>query len=164
MELIAEREALAEFELDAAARIGGLEADHVPLHRAALGRATADDAADAVLGHKVKGAVGAALDRLPAFDGQTLGGGHQRDFLQRVAAIRHFRRDRVELAFMRKRLPLESLEQDLHAFFEHLAVGILVEEWGAEGLDLAGVIAPPDPKNDPPAGQDVSQRIVFGET
>ena len=65
---------------------------------------------------------------------------------------------------MRKRLPLESLEQDLHAFFEHLAVGILVEEWGAEGLDLTGVIAPPDPKNDPPPGQDVGHRIVFGET
>ena len=31
------REALAEFELDAATRVGGLEPDHVPLHRAALG-------------------------------------------------------------------------------------------------------------------------------
>jgi hypothetical protein len=37
VELEAKREALAEFELDAATRVGGLEPDHVPLHRAALG-------------------------------------------------------------------------------------------------------------------------------
>ena len=42
MELVAEREALAEFELDAAAFIGLLEADRVPLDRAAFGRAAAD--------------------------------------------------------------------------------------------------------------------------
>src|SRR5205814_7577727 len=87
VELIAEREALAEFELDAAARISGLEADHVPLHRAALGRAAADDPADAVLGHEVKGAVRAALDRLPAFHGQRLGCEPPRYSLKRSAAI-----------------------------------------------------------------------------
>ena len=64
---------------------------------------------------------------------------------------------------MRKRLPLESLEQDLNAFFEHLAVGILVEEWGAEGLDLTGVIAAPDAKDEPPAGQDVGHRVILGD-
>jgi hypothetical protein len=42
VELVAEREALAQFEVDAAALIGGLEAEHVPLDRAALGRAAAD--------------------------------------------------------------------------------------------------------------------------
>src|SRR5207247_8237689 len=107
-----EREALAEFELDAAARIGGLKPEHVPLYRAALGRTAADDAVDAVLGHEIEGAVGAALDRLPAFDRQALRRRHQGDLLQRVAAIRHLRRDRVEFSFMRERLPLERLEQD----------------------------------------------------
>src|SRR5438445_115949 len=67
-----QRKALAELELDAAARIGGLEADHVPLDGAALGGAATDDAADAVLGHEVEGPLRAALDRLPAFDRQAL--------------------------------------------------------------------------------------------
>src|SRR5215831_16870527 len=68
VKLEAQRKPLAELELDAAARIGGPEADHVPLDGAALGRAAADDAADAVLGHEVEGPLRAALDRLPAFD------------------------------------------------------------------------------------------------
>jgi hypothetical protein len=46
---------------------------------------------------------------------------------------------------------------------EHLAVGVLVDQWIAEGLDLAGMIAAPDTEDDPPAGQDVGHRIVFGE-
>ena len=44
MELIAERQPLAEFELDAVALIGLLEADHVALDGAAFGRAAADHA------------------------------------------------------------------------------------------------------------------------
>src|SRR6516162_138585 len=68
VKLEAQRKPPAELELDAAARIGSLEADHVPLDGAAPGRAAADDAADAVLGHEVEGPLRAALDRLPAFD------------------------------------------------------------------------------------------------
>ena len=44
VELVAEREALAEFELDAAPRVSRLETEHVPFDRAAFGRAAADDA------------------------------------------------------------------------------------------------------------------------
>src|SRR5262249_10223132 len=43
VKLEAQRKPLAELKLDAAARIGGPEADHVPLDGAALGRAAADD-------------------------------------------------------------------------------------------------------------------------
>ncbi len=68
MELIAECEPLAQFELDPAPGISLLEADHVPLDRTAFGRAAADHAADAIFGHKIEGALGAALERLPAFD------------------------------------------------------------------------------------------------
>src|SRR5215831_3820978 len=31
------------------------------------------------------------------------------------------------------------------------------------GLDLAGAIAVPDAKDDPPAGQDVDHRVILGE-
>jgi hypothetical protein len=41
-------------------------------------------------------------------------------------------------------LPFEGLEQDLAAFLEHLAVGLLVEQRRAKGFDLAGVVAAPN--------------------
>src|SRR6516165_2788064 len=41
----------------------GSVAEHVPLDRAAFGRPAADYAADAILRHKLEGALGAALDR-----------------------------------------------------------------------------------------------------
>ena len=151
VELVAERQPLAEFELDAAPGVSRLEAEHVPLDRAAFGRAAADHAADAVFRHELEGALGAALDRLPAFDRQPLRRRHQGDLLERVAAIRHLGRDRVVLALVRERLALERLEQDLDALLEHLAVGILVDERRAEGLDLTGVVAAPDAEDDPPA-------------
>jgi hypothetical protein len=81
VELIAERQPLTQFELDATAGIGLLKADHVPLDRTALGRASADHAADAVFRHEVEGALGAALDRLPALDRQPLGRRDQGDLL-----------------------------------------------------------------------------------
>src|SRR5262249_60775169 len=90
-----------------------------------------------------------ALYRLPAFDRQPLRRRHERDLFQRIAAIRHLRRDRVVLALMRERLALEGLEQDLDAFLEHLAVGVLVEEWRAERLDFARVVAGPRAHDDP---------------
>ena len=77
----AERQALAEFEVDAAAGIGGLEPDHVSLDSTTFRRAAADDTANAVLGHKVEGALRTALDRLPAFDRQALGRRHQGNLL-----------------------------------------------------------------------------------
>jgi hypothetical protein len=64
---------------------------------------------------------------------------------------------------VRERLAFEGLEQDFDALLEHLAVGILVDEWRAEGLDLAGVVAAPDTEDDPPAGQDVGHRVILGE-
>src|SRR6266478_6454878 len=62
VELVAERQPLAQFELDAAPGVSRLEAEHVPFDRTALGRAAADHAADAVLGHEIEGALRSALD------------------------------------------------------------------------------------------------------
>ena len=65
VEVVAERQPLAQFELDPAPGLSRLEAEHVPLDRSALGRAAADHAADTVFRHKVEGALGAALDADP---------------------------------------------------------------------------------------------------
>jgi hypothetical protein len=101
-------------------------------------RPAAIHAAGAVLRHEIEGALRAALDRLSAFDREPLRCRHQCDFLQRIAAIRHLGRDRIELALVLERLALECLEQDLDALLEYLAVGILVDERRAEGLDFTG--------------------------
>jgi hypothetical protein len=58
---------------------------------------------------------------------------------------------------------LEGLEQDFDPLLEHLAVGVLVQQRRAEGLDLPGVVAAPDAEDDTPAGQDVGHRIILGE-
>ena len=65
VEVVAERQPLAPFEVDATAGVRHLETEHVPLDRSALGRAAADHAADTVFRHKVEGALGAALDADP---------------------------------------------------------------------------------------------------
>jgi len=63
VELVAERQPLAQFELDAAALVGLLEAEHVPLDRAAFGRPAADHAADAVFRHEISSAAPLAIDK-----------------------------------------------------------------------------------------------------
>src|SRR6516165_4070723 len=73
---------------------------------------------------------------LPAFDRQPLRRRNQGDLLQRITAIRHLGRDRVVFSVVRERLALEGLEQDLDALLEHLAVGVLDDERGAEGPDF----------------------------
>jgi len=65
VELVAERQPFAEFEADAALRVGRLETEHVPLDSTPFGRAAADHAADAVFRHELEGALGAALDADP---------------------------------------------------------------------------------------------------
>src|SRR5262249_59580720 len=114
---------------------------------AAGGGAAADDAADAVLGHEVEGPLRAALDRLPAFDRQALRRRHQRDLLERIAAIRHLRRDRIVLALVRKRLALERLEQDINAFLEQFAVGLLVPQPRPQPPHPPPPLPPPPPQH-----------------
>jgi hypothetical protein len=151
VELVAERQPLAEFELDAAPGVGRLEAEHVPLDRAALGRAAADHAADTVFRHELEGALGAALDRLPAFDRQPLRRRHQSDFLQGIAAIRHLRRGRVILALVREGLPSNALNRIsiLSSNISRLAFWSIS---GAPKVSISrGVVAAPDAEDDPPS-------------
>ena len=65
-------------------------------------RAAADRTLDVVLDHEVEPARRGADHRLPAFDRQMDRPRHQREFLQRVAAIRHLGRQRVVLALVRE--------------------------------------------------------------
>ena len=140
-----------------------LPVDNHLVHGAALGGAAPEHALDAVFGHELEGARGAALDWLPAFDGLAERPRHEGDVLQRVAAVRHFWRDRVVLALVAEAVVVERLEDDVDLLLEELAVAGLVAERRAEGLDLARVIAAPDTERDAPAGQDVRHRIVLGE-
>ena len=158
IEMEAETQPLAQFEMLAAPRMRLLPSEDDLVHRAALGRAAADQPLDPVLCHEVHGPRGAALNRLPALDREPQRPRHQRQLLERIAAIRHLRRQGVIFAAMRERLLVERLEDDVDLLFEELAVGRLVEQRRAEGFDLPRVIAAPDPENDAPAGQNVRCR------
>ena len=134
------------------------------VHGAALGHASSNDALYAVLDHEVQRPLRAALDWLPALDGQLARAGHQGKLLQRVAAIGHFRRQGVVLALVRPGLFVERLEDDFHLLFKQLPVGVLVLQGRTEALDLAGVVAATHAEYDAPAGQDVGGGVVFGQT
>ena len=88
---------------------------------------------------------------------------HQREFLQRIAAIRHLGRQRVVLAFVAERLLVERLEDDIDLFLEQLAVGRLVEQRRTERLHLARVIAAAEAEDHPAARQNVRHRVVLGQ-
>ncbi len=133
------------------------------MHRSALGRAAADQALDAVLGHEIERPLGPALNRLPAFDRQPQWSGHDGQLFEGVAAIGHLRRQGVVLALVRERLVVERLEDDVDLLFEQFAIGRLVEQWRAEGLDLAGMVAAPDAKRDASAAENVGGGIILGQ-
>src|SRR5262249_60837754 len=101
---------------------------------ATLVEPAAAGAAEAGRGLEVEGPLRAALDRLPAFDRQARRRRHQRDLLERIAAIRHLRRDRIVLTLVRERLALERLEQDINPFLEQFAVCLLVAQRPAPPL------------------------------
>ena len=67
------------------------------------------------------------------------------------------------LSLVRKRLVVERLEDDVDLFFEEFAIGRLVEQRRAEGLDLAGMVAAPDAKGDASAAQDVGGGVILGQ-
>ena len=128
-----------------------------------LGRGSQNHSLDAVLGHEVQAALGAADHRLPHLDRQIEGARHQGDVLQLIAAVRHFGRQGVVLAAVGERLLVERLHDDLELLLEQLAVGICVKHWCAEAFHLAGVVAAPHPEDDPTARQDVCHGEVLGQ-
>ena len=125
--------------------------------------ATADQPLDAVAHHEFDAAPAGADDRLPAFDRHVDRTWHQGQFLQLIAAIGDLGRQRVVLALMREGLVVEGLEEDLDLLLEQFAVGVLVDDRRAEGLDLAAVVAAADAEYGAPLGQDVGRRVILGE-
>ena len=121
-----------------------------------------DDPLEAHFRHIFEGS--SADDRLPDLHRPVDWPRHHGDFFQVVAAIRHWRWNRIVFSLIGEGLLIEALEDDLHLFFEELLVGIVVEHRRPERLDLARVIAAPHAENHPPAGEDVRHRKVFGET
>ena len=67
------------------------------------------------------------------------------------------------LAVVAEGLLVECLQDDLNLFFKKLSVGVLVDERGAECLDLPDLVAAADAKHQPAAGQDIAQRKVFSQ-
>ncbi len=115
---------------------------------------------EAVLRHHLDGL--AAGDRHPDVDRQVLRPRHQGDVLDGVAAILDRRRRLVVLALVVERLLVEAGQQELQLLLEQLAVLLGVEHRRAERLDLAGVVAAPDPHDDAAVGDDVGHRVVLG--
>ena len=68
------------------------------------------------------------------------------------------------LAVVREALVVERLEDDVDLLFEDLPVERLIHHDPAEGLDLPRVIAAPHPEAHATVGEDVSGRVVLGET
>src|SRR5207248_5239068 len=105
--------------------------------------------------HEVEPAPAVTDHRQPAFDRPVDRPRHQGQLLQLIAAIRHLRRQGVVLALMREALAVERFEQDLDLLLEEFAVGVLVADRRAEGLDLAAVIAAADAEHGAALGQQI---------
>src|SRR5439155_17612418 len=109
-------------------------------------RPAADGPFDAMLDHEIEPARIGADDRLPGLDWKMDRARHERQLFEVVTAIGDARRKGVVLALMGERFLVERLEDDLDLLFEQLAVRLLVQHRGAEGLDLARVITAADPE------------------
>ena len=162
VEVETEAQPLAQLDVLVKARVRLLPGEHDLVHGAALGRAAAHHALDAVLGHELERARRAALDRLPALDRQVERPRDEGQLLERIAAVGHLGRQGVVLALVREALLVERLEDDVDLLLEQLAVCVLVDERRAEGLDFAGVIAAAHAEYDAPAGQNVGDGVILG--
>ena len=119
-----------------------------------------DHCLDAALGDVVQGA--SAGNGLPDFHGPVDGTRHHSNFFEVVAAIGNGRGYGVVLALVAPGFLIERLEDDFHLFQEQFPVGVVVDDGGAEGFHLAGVVAAADAENHPPAGEDVGHGEVLG--
>ena len=67
------------------------------------------------------------------------------------------------LAVVAEGLLVEGLQDDLDLLFKKLAVGVLVDERRPKCLDLSGLVAAADAKDQPAASQDIAQGEVFSQ-
>src|SRR5262249_30801329 len=163
MEVEADAEPLAQLHLAPGPAIRVAIGLDDAAHGAALGHAASDEPLDAVPGHEIEATLGRALDRLPALDGMDRPG-YQREVLQIVPAGGDPRRDGVVLALVGERGVVERLEDDVDLLLEELAIGRLVEERSAEGVDLAGMVPTPDAEPHAAAREHVDGGEVLRQT
>ena len=71
--------------------------------------------------------------------------------------------DGVVFPLVAERVLVESLEDYLHLLFEEFFVGFVVDNRGAEGFDLSGMIAPAHAEDQPTSGHDVRHGEVLGQ-
>ena len=116
---------------------------------------------DALFGDEIDGA--AAGDGLPDVDRAVERAGDQRYVAELVTAVGDIGRDLVVLAVVAEGLLVEGLHDDVDLLLEQLAVGVLVQQGRAEGLDLAGLVATADAEDQTPAGQHIAHGEVLGE-
>src|SRR3984893_3015538 len=159
----AEAEPLAHFEVLTLPGVRLLPAEDDLVHGPAFGRAAAAQTPDAVFRHEVEGACRAALNRLPALAREPQRAGDNRQLLEGIAAVGHFRRQSVMLATMRERLFVERLEDDVDLFLEELAVGRLIEQRRSKRLHFPGMVPAADAENNAAAGKNVGRREIFGQ-
>jgi hypothetical protein len=67
------------------------------------------------------------------------------------------------LPAVRELVLVERLQNDLQLLLEEVAVRVLVEHRGAEGLQLPRLASPSDPAHDAAPGEDVGHRVVLGQ-
>ena len=124
--------------------------------------ASSDDAFDAVFGHEIEAALGCGHDGLPPLDG-VFRSWYEGDFFEFVSSVGDPWRDFVMLTVVRKGAFVEGLVHDLNLFFEEFAVGVLVDDWVAEGFDFSGVVSAADSEADAAVCEDVGGGVVFGK-
>src|SRR5262249_52297690 len=136
--------------------------DH-PVHSPTFGGTTAHHALDTVPGHKIHGALRAALNGLPALDWTPQRPGHESQLFEGIATVGNLGRQRVMFALMRERFFVKRLEDDLDLFLEEFTIGRLIEERRPKRFDLPRMIATSYPKNDAPTGEDIGRSKILGQ-
>ena len=116
-----------------------------------------------MLGHEIQSSGSGALNRLPALNWEIHGSRHQSYLLQLITAVGNPGGNGVVLALVGKRALIERFEDQLYLLLKQVTVGCLVQQRRAEGLNLAGVVAATNAKDNPAFGQDVRGGVVLGQ-
>ena len=128
-----------------------------------LGSSAQNHALNAVPRHEIETPLAATDDRLPCLHWQVEGTRHQGDLLELIPPVRHRRRERIVLALMGERRLIKSLHDDLELFFKQLPIGVGILHRCAKRFDLARMIPPPDPKDDPATRQNIRHGKILCE-
>src|SRR6266446_969340 len=153
---------LPQLELASVTRIRLLIQGHPALD--VLGGGAQNHALNAVLGHKIEAPLAATDDRLPRLHWQVAGTRYQGDLFKLIPPVRHRRRQRIVCALMREGRRVKRLHDDLELLLEQLTVGIGILHGRAKRFDLARMIPPPDPKDDPATRQDIRYGKILSES